>query len=230
MKDQAGVAAKVISTNPVKTASIKGEVNRNGKPCIEIETRVSPQSLAAFRSVFSADIFNAMSGLHRYVIEKDSRLMVEFEILSGSGLSVTTSEYKDIAPNATLSDELFLLPTGLDVQVPKSVVEYSAIMAELVASSFRQSPRPFQPIDPDPPALPVGEVPRLGPVKIDPITRRASAPAPPWMTQTEFDRRTMPKTAVTPIIKISWAIVFATVPLLVCIGVVVARRLRSQKQ
>lgn len=191
-KAQASTIASAIEGQPANSAKIIGMVVRDGRECYQVETTISPSVIAAFSKTLPENARKMLPSGNRFIIDKETFLMVEVETLSGTSSSTNKQEYKDIVLNPAFSNELFLLPVGLDVQKPNSIMEYSAVVSEII-----QSRLPISDNDIDIPSdiktePPLPRRPRLGPVTIDPATGEAIPPLPIGMTRLEFNVRTDP--------------------------------------
>ena len=117
--------------------------------------------------------------------------MVETEALSESGSVLSKVEFRDIKLQAELSDDLFLLPNGLEIHKPKSIKDYLALVSLITMPN-----RPERTVSEPAGAarvLALGPAsPPLGPVRVDPVTGDAIAPVPAEMSSEEFQRLTTP--------------------------------------
>ncbi len=193
-KTQAAAIAATLQPGTTSSAKIKGMVTRAGRECYEIETTVPAEAIAAFSQLLPENARKMLPTGNRFVIDQETFLMVETATISYAGQPTMMTEFKDIVLNANLSDEIFLLPVGMEVQKPKSIREYSAIVAKIHHAEARAK-YPIAPRSPPlvrvPQILPTDRPPPLGPIKYD-LKGRAIVPVPPGMTQLEFDVLTAP--------------------------------------
>lgn len=193
-KSQAATIAATLQPGTTNSAKIKGMVTRDGRECYEIETTVAAEAIAAFSQLLPENARKMLPTGNRFVIDKETFLMVETETISYAGQPTMTMEFKDIVLNPNLSDEMFLLPVGMEVQKPKSIREYSAIVSKIIQAEvdakYPVTP-PSPPFVPEPLKIPTDRSPPLGPIKFD-ANGRAIPPVPPGMTQLEFDVLTTP--------------------------------------
>ena len=193
-KTQAATIAATLQPGTTSSAKINGMVTRDGRECYEIETTVPAEAIAAFSQLLPENARKMLPTGNRFVIDQETFLMVETATISYAGQPTMTTEFKDIVLNSNLSDEIFLLPVGMEVQKPKSIREYSAIVAKIHhAEADAKYPRkpPSPPPVPEPLRIPTDRSPPLGPIKFD-ANGRAIAFVPPGMTQLEFDILTTP--------------------------------------
>ena len=130
-KSQAATIAATLQPGTTNSAKIKGMVTRDGRECYEIETAIAPDILTALSQLLPKSNRKMLPAGNRYVVDKETFLIVEMETVSQTGESTIKMEYKDIVLKPVLADELFLLPLGMEVQKPKSIREYSAIVAKI---------------------------------------------------------------------------------------------------
>ncbi len=220
--EQASTIASTLKAGTANSAKIKGMVTRDGRECYEIETAIAPDILTALSQLLPKSNRKMLPAGNRYVVDKETFLIVEMETVSQTGESTIKMEYKDIVLKPVLADELFLLPLGMEVQKPKSIREYSAIVAKIHHAEARAK-YPIAPRSPPlvrvPQILPTDRPPPLGPIKYD-LKGRAIVPVPPGMTQLEFDVLTAPpKPPLKMPPKLSW---FRWTLLVLPLGVVLA--------
>lgn len=189
---QVSTVASVLKGLDTNSAKITQMVKHDGRECYEIVSTISPDVIAALGKTLTANVRKMLPAGNRFVIDKETFLMVEMVTLSEANTPIMKMEYKDIVVKPNLQDELFLLPVGLDVQKPKSMTEYAAILSEILQSKV-QVPQPnTETLSEYVPKPRRPRRPRLGPVTIDLATGEAIPPLPVGMTRLEFNIRTDP--------------------------------------
>ena len=192
-KAETATLAATLKGVPPNTAKIKGMVVREGRECYEIETATPSEALTALRKSLPEKFRNILPTGNRFIVDKETLLMVEMEMLTDASSPTMKMEYKDIVLKPDLADDMFLLPVGVEVRRPKTIREVAAVVAEIHRAELEAlhplpTERPFVPLPYDPPK------PRpfvLGPIKFD-EKGRAIPPVPPGMTQLEFNVLTAP--------------------------------------
>lgn len=132
-KSKAASAASLLGDKATQFFNLVGTVQRDGKDCYEIESTLTPDMLAALAKVLPPGSMDMVPAMYRYVIEKDTYLMVEQETISRNGSSLSKVEFRDIKPQPDLSDDFFQLPPGLEVNKPKSMAEYMTLLGDMLA-------------------------------------------------------------------------------------------------
>ena len=192
-KDQAAAAFAAIKLPPANSAKVKGTVAREGRECYEIETRIATELIDALSQSLPDNFRKQMPAGNRFLIDKESFQMVEMQTMVQDGSVSQQMAFKDIVTQPDLSDDLFLLPLGMEVKQPKTIHEYSRMVSDIILADIDASVRPRLPLlVPKPLKLPTDRPPPLGPIKIDVNTGLAIPPVPPGMTQLEFDILTTP--------------------------------------
>jgi hypothetical protein len=194
MMSQASALSAALGGAATQSVKMKGIVLRQGADCFAIETTFPPKVTALLAKTLSDEARKKLPRGNRLYIDKDTYLLVEMETISQTGAVILKMAIKDVTQDADLADDLFLPPNGIDMETPKSMAEYVALVGSMLTA---QRPR----IRPPAPSV---QPPRLnrrarsgpmGRVTVDPKTGRAIAPLPPGMTRAEFDRRLAEKRA-----------------------------------
>ncbi len=194
-KAQAAPLSSTLDGLPANSSKIMGTVVRDGRGCYEIVTAIPSEAMVALRKALPENVRNMLPTGNRFVIDKETMLMVEMETLTDANSPTMKMEYKDIVLKPDLSDELFLLPIGVEVRKPKSIREEVALHTEIIRAevdALYPAPPRLPPIVAVPIQPPKHTLPTLGPIKIDIATGRTIPPVPPGMSQLEFDVLTTP--------------------------------------
>src|SRR5439155_22909887 len=145
-KGQAVSISSLLGGKAAESAKIAGTVSRAGKECFEIESTLAPEAVAALAKASTPEAKPMLPAGFRYVIDKQSYLMVEMATISRTGSVLSKSEFKDITPQPDLLDSFFLLPVGLDVKQPRSIGEYMSLVSDLQRSQLApMAPAPLAP-------------------------------------------------------------------------------------
>ena len=100
-----------------------------GRECYEIEQAV--QSPASMLASLPAAIARRIPVKNRLVIDTETFLIHEMEMIASDGNSISKIQYLDFEPMHDLTDEIFQLPEGFEVLSPQSIKEYSNIIMDL---------------------------------------------------------------------------------------------------
>ncbi len=165
----AGLSQALGGTSAMGTLALRDTDEFNGKRCFNLVTAVPTDVLTMALKQLPAAAKDKFPVESRQYIDVESYVLMGMESYSSSGERLTQSFYSDIVRPVTLSNELFLPPSGARVVKPTSMTAYVATVLDVT----RPPEAPRQP---------------LGKLTIDPRTGLAIAPPPPGMTQEEFDR------------------------------------------
>ncbi len=132
-RSQAASILSMLGGKAAESSKILGTVQRDGKECYEIESTLLPDVVASLVKAAPPETKNMMPAKFRYVIEKNTNLMVEMETVSQNGSPLSKVEYKDVTLRSDLSDDLFLLPPGLELKTPKSLEEYMTLVVDMMS-------------------------------------------------------------------------------------------------
>jgi hypothetical protein len=108
------------------TAQVKELVMDDGRECFEITTDPSN------RSPFNANVSTQTVNETRMVIDKKTFLIVETQLLSQTGSTISRSEYRDIEHPTDLRDELFIPPNGIEFFEPQGTQEYVTMVTDIL--------------------------------------------------------------------------------------------------
>ena len=174
-KDQAATISSVVRSKAAVSSRIVGTVTRDHKDCFVIESTFASEMTAELARSAALHDNDAIPATYRYVIDKHAYLMVELEIISKSGFSLSKCEFKDITPQPDLSDDFFSIPASVEVKRPASLSEYVDLITDILsppapAATAQAQRRPPVAI---PPPTPVA---RLRELKPDPLTGRMTFP------------------------------------------------------
>ena len=178
-KSHAAAISAVLAGAASSSAKLMGTVMRKGKECFIIESTFSEEAVALVSKSLSSEAKKMMPVKNRLLIDKESYLTAEVEAISQAGTTISKTEYTDVERRSDLPDDLFLVPDGMDIQKPKSIQEYVALLGQLVAVPPKQVSAL-----PTPAILPLV---RPSPLEIDPKTGLVIPPAPPGMSRGDFD-------------------------------------------
>lgn len=140
-RSQATSILSMLGGKPAESSKIIGTVNHGGKDCYEIESTLASDVVAALVKAAPPTVRSMMPAKFRYVIEKDTHLMVETEVISQQRSSISKVEFKDIKLRPDLSDDFFQLPPGLEVKKPKSMGEYMSLVVDMVRPKIAAIPK-----------------------------------------------------------------------------------------
>ena len=105
---------------------------QNGRNCYVIDSMFEHGLLDSVKSMLPAIDTTKMPAGNRLIIDNEIVRATCMETISNSGASGTRMEIRGIVHNAAISDDLFLPPNGLQLELPKSVVEYTSVLGKLI--------------------------------------------------------------------------------------------------
>jgi len=145
-KRQASSISASLGNKPAESSTLLNVVQRDGKDCFEIESALTQESLAAFLKALPPEARAMMPSKYRYTIEKQTYLMVQLDVLSATGSSLSHVVFKDLSPQPNMSDDLFMVPPGLEIKTPQTMREYTSLVVALASPGQLASPLiEFQP-------------------------------------------------------------------------------------
>ena len=146
IKNQTGSIVSLLGGKEAASPRLIGTTELDGKECYQIESVITPDGATSIAKVLPTGINGAMPTKFRHLIEKNTYLMVEQEIIMQDGSS-TKTEFRDVKPQPDLSDDFFQLPSGFDVKTPKSVTDY-VMLASGIRKIARREPTFISPEGP----------------------------------------------------------------------------------
>lgn len=203
-KDQAtGLASAIrsaIEDRVPGSAEIKGIVDRDGKQCLHIESDVSPEITAPTEKNVLFGTTEVPAG-HRFLIEKETCVLVKIEALSEAGSSIAAATFGDVKSQADLPDDLFTVPDGFRVDKPKSSQE----QMEMIQAIHREL-KSRNEVQPEPPSVvPKSRPPQFKPLPVekDPKTGRIiwNVPRPPRRTRDAAPADSLQRAPTSPVFR-----------------------------
>src|SRR6185436_5770279 len=136
---------------------------------MEYPSSVSAAILQSLPKDLQVEAQKAVPREARTFINQKSFFIVETEVVSLAGSTISKMEYRGIERPSSLRDDLFLPPDGLELLKPQSLKDYTAILMS------RIMPRPDKPASSSKPNLAKATVPVSSPrqkAEINPRTGR----------------------------------------------------------